>query len=283
MKINGRTIASEILDKLKPEVEKLKRNGTTPTLAIILVGDDEASNIYVRQKGIKAREIGAQTKLFHFKENTTNEKIENLIKKLEKNPKIHGIILQRPAPENIEVERLSMLVSPEKEVDGFGTLGTFSVPVAQAVIVILKFVYKQIKTQKDFESWLKSKNLVVIGKGQTGGRPVIDLLRKKGLRPKIIDSQTSHKDKLTRNADIIVSAVGKKVLDSAQIKMGAILISVGLYKDKQGKLRGDYDDSNMAEVAGYYTPTPGGVGPVNVACLMQNLVKAAEISAKKAL
>ncbi len=280
MKIDGREISNNIFSELKLKVAKLNNKGAKSTLAIILMGDNEASDIYVRQKGIKAKEIGAETKLFHFKQNATNEKIERLIKKLDKNPKIHGIILQRPAPPNIEVNRLNALVSPIKEVDGFGNSSLYPVPVAQAVLVLLKFVHKQTKTSLNFKNWLKSKNTVVIGKGQTAGRPIIDRLKEEGASINIIDSHTPGRDKLIKEADVIVSAVGKKILNSKQIKKGAILIGVGLYTDKNGKLKGDYDDFDIEKKVSYYSPTPGGVGPVNVACLMQNLVKAAENSTK---
>lgn len=280
MKIEGHTIASEILENLKKRVAKLQKKRITPTMAIILMGNNEASKIYVRQKGIKAKEIGAEVKVFPVKDTTTNEELEKLVKKLDKDKKIHGIILQRPAPPNIKVDELTDLVSSEKEVDGFGSSSEYPVPVAQAVLLMIGKVYKQAGDKGSFSSWLKSKKIVVIGKGETAGRPIITLLGKKGAPPIVIDSQTKNKEELIKNADIVVSAVGKKILRLSEIKKGAILIGVGLYVDKQGKLRGDYDDEDMAGVARYYSPTPGGVGPVNVSCLMENLVKAAENSTK---
>lgn len=280
MKIDGRAITSVILSKLKKKVAKLKEKNITPTMAIILMGENEASAIYVKQKGIKAKEIGAQVNLFHFKQDATNEKIERLIKRLDKNPKIHGIILQRPAPKNINANALTELIHPTKEVDGFGSSSKYPVPVAQAVLLMLKNAFGQLDKKTSFSDWLKSKRVVVIGKGETAGRPIIELLSKKGTSLIIVDSHTKNRDKLIKNSDIVVSAVGKAILKSKDVKNGVILIGVGLYIDKQGKLRGDYEDEDMDRVAHYYSPTPGGVGPVNVACLMQNLVKAAENSIK---
>jgi len=277
MIIDGKKLALDKLTKLKIRVARLKAKNITPKLAIILMGSNEASNIYVRQKGIKAKEIGAQTQLFHFKKNVTNKKIEALVKKLDKNPKIHGIILQRPAPIDIEVDRLNALVSPIKEIDGFGPKPKYRVPVAQAVILMLKFVYEKTKQKEDFKKWLKSKKIAVIGKGQTAGRPIIELLEKYGAVPNIIDSKTENGPQILKSADIIVSAVGKRVLSSKEINKDVVLIGVGLYTNEVGKLKGDYDDEDVENVASFYSPTPGGVGPLNVACLMENLVNAATL------
>ncbi len=278
MKIDGRAISSEILSKLKEKVAKLKAKGINPVLAIILMGDNQASAIYVRQKGIKAKEIGAEVKVFPLKENETNQETEKLVKKLDSDSKIHGIIIQRPAPKNVDANSLTELISPEKEVDGFGSSSKYPVPVAEAVLLMLRGVYEKTKTNGPFSDWLKFKKIVVIGKGETAGRPITELLREYELAPTVIDSHTKNKEELIKKADIVISAVGKKVLTSSNIKKGVILIGVGLYSDSQGKLRGDYDDEDVAGKVSFYSPTPGGVGPVNVACLMQNLVKAAQKS-----
>ncbi|MBI2621552.1 MAG: bifunctional 5,10-methylenetetrahydrofolate dehydrogenase/5,10-methenyltetrahydrofolate cyclohydrolase [Candidatus Levybacteria bacterium] len=276
MKIDGKKLASEKLSKLKIRVRRLKSKNVTPTLAIILMGNNVASDIYVRQKGIKAKEIGALVKVLPVKETTTNEELEKLIKKLDKNPKVHGIILQRPAPGNIEVDRLTDLVSPSKEVDGFGSRPAYPVPVAQAVIIMLKYVYRQSKQKQGFKKWLNSKRVAAIGKGQTAGRPIIELLSKQEANPNIIDSKTKNRDQILKRSDIVVSAVGKHVLSAKDIKKNVILIGVGLFTDKKGKLKGDYEDSEVEGITSYYSPTPGGVGPLNVACLMENLVNAAD-------
>ena len=275
MRIDGKKIASEILDKLKPSVLELKQSGITPTMAIILMGSNEASNIYVKQKGIKAKEIGARVKVFPVKEATTNDDLTKLVKKLDKNPKIHGIILQRPAPPNIKVDELTNLVSPDKEVDGFGEKPNYPVPVAQAVILMLKGVHRHLGSKINFANWLKAKRIAVIGKGQTAGHPIIELLNKHGVKPWVIDSKTKNRGEILKNSDIIISAVGKRVLTSKEVKKDVVLIGVGIYSDQNGKLKGDYDDSDMEKIASFYSPTPGGVGPLNVACLMENLLSAA--------
>ncbi len=140
---------------------------------------------------------------------------------------------------------------------------------------MLKNVFEQIKAKENFANWLKAKKIAVIGKGQTAGQPIIDQLTEMGIKLTVIDSHTQNKDKLIKEADIVISAVGRTILTSSGIKKGVILIGVGLYNNKEGKLKGDYDDLDVAGKASFYSPTPGGVGPINVACLLENLVKAA--------
>lgn len=139
---------------------------------------------------------------------------------------------------------------------------------------MLESVYKQTKPEANFTTWLKSKKISVIGKGQTAGHPIIELLTKYGIPPDVIDSKTTNRKELLKSSDIIVSAVGKRILSSKDIKRGVILIGVGLFSDGDGKLKGDYDDSDVENIASFYSPTPGGVGPLNVACLLENLITA---------
>lgn len=278
MKIDGKAISSKILSELKEKVVKLKEKGINPTMAVILIGNDEASAVYIKQKEIKAKEIGARVKLFKFGNTVTNVRIKNVIRKLVIDPEIHGIILQRPAPPNIKVEKLTEMIPGTKEVDGFGSLSKYPAPVAQAVIVMLENVFEQTDEGQSFTNWLKSKKIVVVGKGETAGKPIVNHLMKFGGLPLAVDSHTPSKNELIKNADIVISAVGKSIINKLTIKKTVILIGVGLYTDSEGKLMGDYDDEEVKSIASYYSPTPGGVGPVNVACLMENLVKAAELS-----
>lgn len=278
MKLDGKQISQNLLENLKKRVEILKKKGVTPTMAIILMGDNEASRIYVRQKGIKAEEIGAKVDVFPVTNQTTNKDLEILIKKLDKNPKIHGVIIQRPAGPDINVDALTELISAEKEIDGFGSKSIYPVPVAKASLILIQNAFEQTNRKIAFSNWIKKQKIAVIGKGETAGRPIVDLLNNHKVKTKIIDSKTINKEKILKEADIIITAVGKTILNSKQIKKGVILIGVGLYSDANGKLKGDYDNSDVENIAGYYSPTPGGVGPVNVSCLLENLVKAAESS-----
>jgi len=277
MKIDGKQIAAEILTNLKLRVDKLSGKGITPTLAVILMGDEHSSIEYIKQKELKASEIGATTMVYRFENSVSEKEIEELVRELDKDPKINGIILQRPAPKTINVQKLEELISPAKEVDGFGSHPIYPVPVAQAVFVILKKTLEESGEKINFENWLKSKKIVILGKGETAGKPIIDLFIENGVRPNIIDSKTQNKDELIKNADILISAVGKaKAFDFTLVKKGTILVGVGLSMSAEGKLQGDFKNEDAENLASFFSPTPGGVGPINVASLMENLVKATE-------
>ena len=267
MRIEGRQIAQGILDDLKPQVEELEAHGTTPTLAIILIGRDAASESYIKQKQQKGQEIGARIELAHF-ETTSEQDLLELINNFNADPRIHGIIVQRPIPAQFDRNKVSEAVSKEKDVDGFNPDSNFDAPVAEAVLHILQTIG---------EDDLTSRNIVVVGKGETAGAPVIKLLTEVGARPEIIDRQTPRPDEAIKMADIIIAAVGKEgIIDPNLLNSNQVLIGVGLYMGEDGKLHGDYKEEDVEGRVRYYTPRIGGVGPVNVAYLMQNLVEAAK-------
>lgn len=277
MKIDGRLIATNILNDLKIKVDSLKEQGVTPTMAVILIGDVKSSESYVKQKELKAAQIGAEIKVFRFDETVTNEEIENLIKRLDVDKNIHGIILQRPTPAQIKSEELEELISPQKEIDGFGKSPLYTVPVAAAVFEVLDEIFGNLNELDSFSTWLTKKKVVVLGKGETAGMPIINYFRKKQIEPIIVNSKTENVREILSSADIIISAVGKRgVIKTEELRGGVILIGVGISADDDGKTKGDYNDSEIEEIASFYTPTPGGVGPVNVALLMENLVRACE-------
>lgn len=276
MVISGKDIAAQILTDLKQKVDELKQKGITPKLAVVLMGDVESSAAYVRQKELKAKEIGAEVEIHKYGPDVTNSEIEELVRKLDKDPNVHGIILQRPAPKQVRVEELENLISSGKEVDGFGLNPVYDVPVAMAVILMLEYAFLSLKVEGDFLGWLKNRKVVVIGRGETAGMPIINSLKKKGVEPAVIDSKTQNRDTLLKDADVIISAVGKTgVVTPSDVKKGVILIDVGMHSE-DGKLHGDFEDEEMENIASFYTPTPGGVGPVNVAQLLKNLVLASQ-------
>lgn len=273
MLINGKEIAQKILQDLKIEIQKLS---VTPHLAIILVGSDPASISYIEQKDLKAEKIGAKTTIINLESRIQNSELLALINKLNNDNSIHGIIVQRPLPTHIDSQAISLAIDPKKDVDGFHPKSKFEMPIALAVLKILQNIYVHtLKVKPQFEDWLKSKKILIIGKGETGGQPVIQAFKKMGDNPAVVDSKTENPENLTKNADIIISAVGKpQVIKPEMIKKGVILISIGLHKGSDGKLHGDYEESEIKNIASFYTPTPGGVGPVNVSMLLKNLVKA---------
>ncbi len=264
MKINGRKIAQEILEDLKSKVQSLN---ITPALAIILIGNDPASIVYIEQKDLKAEEIGAKTAIINLESGIQSSELKAIIEKLNTDPTIQGIIVQRPLPPHINSEDLSLTINPQKDVDGFHPNSKFEPPIFMAVIAILR----QINIDP------QNKNIVIFGKGEAGGKPIIEGFNKLNIKPIVIDSKTPNPQNLTKNADIVISAVGKSnIIKPDIIKQGVILISVGLHKGSDGKLHGDYDEEAVRDIASFYTPTPGGVGPLNVSMLMKNLVVSAE-------
>lgn len=271
MKIDGTTIARQILANLSAKVSKLEQKGITPTLAIILIGDNPASISYVEQKEIKGGLIGAKIIKRNLSSSISEEELLKIIKQLNADASVHGIIIQRPLPTHISEGKIDQAVSAQKDIDGFRIDSKFKSPIVLAINEILK------KVAPDF----KNKRIAVIGKGQTGGKPVIKWLINSGAYVNVVDSGTQRQEKkeILENSDIIISAVGKPlVITSELIKKGSILISIGLHKNSDGKMQGDYIDSDIEKVASFYTPTPGGVGPINVACLFKNLTEAAKMA-----
>ncbi|OGH14089.1 MAG: hypothetical protein A2687_02380 [Candidatus Levybacteria bacterium RIFCSPHIGHO2_01_FULL_38_26] len=281
MKIDGAGIANTILEELKVKVNNLGNKNIIPHLAVILVGNEPSSVSYVTQKEIRGESIGVKVSVKNISTNIIQTRLLETIDSLNSDRNVHGIIVQRPLPQSIDPNAISLAINPEKDVDGFHPESKFQPPIALAVLNILEKIYdfSSNADEHNFSGWLASKKIAIVGKGETGGKPIADTFGKMDIKPEIVDSKTPNSQNLTTKADIIISAVGKaNTIKHDTIKSGAMLISVGLHKGEDGKLHGDYDEEKIKNVASFYTPTPGGVGPVNVAMLLKNLVKAAEIS-----
>lgn len=277
MKIDGKAIAEKMLMDLTVRVTKLKQNGVTPTLVVILVWDNPASLSYIKQKKIAAEKIGASLVLSHQLPAVSNQQLRILIEQYNNDPSVHGIIIQRPLPPGSTIEpTILSSVIPEKDVDGFVQESPFEVPVASAVMTILNFT-KSHPAKDSRERPLEEQDIVVIGRGETAGKPIANLLVKKGCKVTVVHSQTNNPDEIIRAADVVISCVGKpNVVRRDNIKKDAILLSVGIWRDNEGKVHGDYDEDDIEGVSSFYTPTPGGIGPLNVACLLSNLVVSAQ-------
>lgn len=283
MKLDGRDIADKIYQHLKQRVGELQKRNIIPHLVVILVGKNPASLAYIVQKQKSGENIGAKVTVLSFKENTTTEELEEKIKLLNNDPFVNGILMQRPLPSHIDSYRLEEVTDPQKDIDGFHKDSPYTLPLPLAVEKILEEIYLSLREVRDerqisdnFNNWLKSQNIVILGKGKIGGEPIISYIKTIGVLPIVIDSKTTNREDKLKQADIIISAVGKKVINPECLKPGVILIGVGLYKDAEGSLQGDYDEEAIKNIASFYTPTPKGVGPVNVAMLMDNLITATE-------
>lgn len=287
MKIDGRQIAARIYEDLKSRVGELKKIGITPHLTVILIGKNPASIAYVNQKKKWGKFIGAKITILRYPESVTIEELAKKIHDLNADPDNHAILIQRPVPKQIDTNKLELLVNPQKDVDGFHPGSPYTLPLPLAVIKILEEIYKKkfstLNSQlSTFQDWLKSQDIVLLGKGPTGGGPILKYLHKLGLHPSQIDSKTQNPDELIKKTDIVISAVGKpNIITPEKIKKGVILIGVGISRGKDRKLHGDYKEKNIKNLASFYTPTPGGVGPVNVAMLLNNLLNAAEKQTRK--
>jgi methylenetetrahydrofolate dehydrogenase (NADP+)/methenyltetrahydrofolate cyclohydrolase len=283
MIIDGKAISANMLASLAQKVVSAKTRGITPCMAVILVGDDPASLAYIKQKQKAAETIGATVIFDHQPSTITKEQLGMLIAKYNNDDSIHGLIVQRPIPTSLgDVSLLLESIAPTKDIDGFLPNSSFEVPVAVAVGECLKEVYRATITSQSYDDanyrlWLKEKNIVVIGRGTTAGGPIFHYFQSLDCATSQVSSQTPDPDSLTQVADIVISCVGKPhIVTSNNCKKDAILISVGIWRDEFGKLHGDYEPSEIENHVACYTPTPGGVGPVNVACLMQNLLNTVE-------
>lgn len=280
MKINGREIADEIFQDLKTRVEALKVKNITPHLHIITLTVDQASNAYVSQKVKRGEEIGAKITDENLDPSTPQELLLEKIVKLNSDPAVHGIIIQRPFSSHIDEEEIANSINPEKDVDGFHPGSKFSPPIAEAVLKILEKVFNSqssIDNRQSFSDWLKSKKIAVVGRGVTAGAPVINTLKSMDIDPQVVTSKTENKSEILKESDIIIGAVGKLgLIRGSDIKKGSVLVGVGMFRGDDGKFHSDYEEDEIKDIASYYTPTPGGVGPVNVAMLLSNLLKATE-------
>lgn len=275
MKLNGREIADQIYHDLQQRVGELKKKNIIPHLVVLLIGNPPTSEAYINQKQRIGERIGAKVTVLRYSESITTEELEEKITLLNQDPFVHGILLQRPVPTHIAINKLALLTNPQKDIDGFHPDSPYILPLPLAVEKILQEV-SQTSGRDEFLTWLKSKNVVLIGKGETGGQPIYVYLTQLGITPHQIDSKTQTAEQLIEQADIIISAVGKKIITPSSLKKGVILIGVGLFKGPDGTMQGDYDEEEIKAIASFYTPTPGGVGPVNVAMLMKNLLTATE-------
>jgi methylenetetrahydrofolate dehydrogenase (NADP+) / methenyltetrahydrofolate cyclohydrolase len=282
MKINGTALADKIYQGLIIKVKLLSGQGIVPHLAVILVGEDPASKLFVSLKAKQSKRIGIKFTLFQYPSDVSQPDITDTIIKLNNNPKIHGIVIQQPLPKHLNKQQLINLVDIQKDVDGFCPNSSFTSPIALAVIKALEHAFinnnRTIEQSNNhFITWLHSKSIVVLGKGDTGGGPIITHLQKLGFQPHIIDTQTKNSNSIIKSADIVITTVGKPgIIKPDMLKKDVILIGVGVHKGKDGKLHGDYKSKEIRDIAAFYTPVTGGIGPLNVAYLLSNLIQSAE-------
>lgn len=274
MKIDGKALAEDLLSDLTKRVAALKQKNITPTLAVILVGDDPESLAYIRQKQKATEKIGGRFIFEQIPKTALPKEVAARVAMYNRDPSVHGVIVQRPLPAHFDLS-INESVDPKKDVDGFVKNSAFEVPIVQAVLNILEKIFHETYSSGECMTWLKTQTIVIVGRGETAGKPIAAALAKQQCATSKINSHTPNPNEIMKQADIIISCVGKQgIVTRDALKPGVILISVGLTHGEDGKLHGDYEEDNVKDVASFYTPTPGGVGPLNIASLMQNLVKA---------
>ena len=273
--LDGKILSAEIREKVSEKVAALKEKGVTPGLAVILVGNDPASEIYVRNKGKGCEETGMLSRTIHMDSSTTQEELEEEIRKLNEDPAIHGILVQLPLPKHLDEEAALSRILPEKDVDGFHLInaGHLMTGTEGVVPCTPKGALYMIRSAGID---LSGKEAVVIGRSNIVGKPMAMLLLQQNCTVTMCHSRTKDLAEHTRRADILVAAVGKPGFVTADmVKPGAVVIDVGINR-VDGKVCGDVDFDAVKEKAGWITPVPGGVGKMTIAMLLSNTADAAE-------
>ncbi len=276
--IDGKKVSAEIRSCLKQETVELKfKTDRMPGLATVLVGEDPASAVYVRNKNKICSEIGFQSFEQTLPANITEEQLLNLISDLNENVAVNGILVQLPLPDHINSEKILLAIDPEKDVDGFHPINVGKLSTGSALLtpctptgIIALLDYYGIK--------IIGKHAVVLGRSNIVGKPVANLLLQRNATVTICHSKTTDLQQITSRADILIAAVGRPhFVNSEMVKEGAVVIDVGINR-VDGKLTGDVDFDSVSEKAGFITPVPGGVGPMTIALLMKNTLKAFKAS-----
>lgn len=269
--INGKEIAFNIRQSLKEKITRLK---TSPSLAVIMAGNNPASEVYVKNKEKACLEVGITAHTYKFPENTTEQELLDLINKLNRLPDINGILVQLPLPVHLDSNKILASVSPEKDVDGFHPLNA-GLLIKKSPDTFIPCTPKGIiRLLHNIKDNLSGLNAVVIGRSQIVGLPVSTLLLNENCTVTTAHSKTKNLPALCRSADILIAAVGKpEFITKDYIKQGAIIIDVGINRTEQG-LKGDVNFKDALEIAAYLTPVPGGVGPMTIAMLLENTYEA---------
>ena len=268
--LDGKSVSKEILQRTKDKIEKLD---VQSHLVVILVGDNPASKIYVKNKQKAAEKVGIKSTVINFDSNIKEQELLEKITELNNDNTVTGILVQLPLPEHIDKNKVILAISPKKDVDGFhpenvgrlaiGMEPYFYPATPQGILMLLD----------EYHIPIEGKQAVVIGRSNIVGKPMAQMLLKRNATVTICHSLTSNLEEIIKTADIVVSAVGKKIVRCKMVKKNSVVIDVGIFKDANGKLTGDVDFDIVSPSCGFITPVPGGVGPMTIASLMYNASK----------
>lgn len=278
--LDGKKLSQKVKEELKHEVENLKKQGVVPKLAVIMVGDDPGSKVYVRNKSVACNELGIEYEEHLLTEETTMQELLELIDKLNNDSTINGILLQSPIPKHLDINKAFASIKPQKDVDGFNPYNVGKLCLGQDTFISCT-PNGIMKILEEYEIDVQGKEAVVVGRSNIVGKPMIQCLLNKNATVTVCHSKTQDLAKVTSRADILVVAIGKeKFITKDMVKDKAVVIDVGINRLTSGKLCGDVDYEEVEKKASYITPVPGGVGPMTIAMLMNNIVKAAKMQNK---
>lgn len=271
--IDGKKISQEVRDELKEKVATLKARGKTFSLAVIQVGDDPASSVYVGNKKKACAYIGIESLSYELPRETTQEELLKLVDELNVNPGVSGILIQLPLPEHMDEDKVLLAISPEKDVDGFHPVNVGNLSIGRPGFVSCTPA-GVIQLLKRSGIQIEGKECVVLGRSNIVGKPMAMLLLRENGTVTVCHSRTKNLKEITRRADILVVAIGRpKYVDASFVKEGAVVIDVGIHRNEAGKLCGDVDFDSVSPHTSAITPVPGGVGPMTIAMLMHNVVE----------
>ncbi len=271
--IDGKAFAAKLREQI---AEEISQSGIKPGLAVVLVGDDPASHVYVRNKDKAAQQVGIEAQTIKLPATTSQAELLAEVERLNNDASVHGILVQLPLPDGLDDKEVINTISPEKDVDGFHVINTGRAVTGQDALVPCT-PYGCILMLKDVLGDLSGMNAVVIGRSNIVGKPMANLLLNENCTVTIAHSRTKNLEEVCAQADILVAAVGRpKMVKANWVKKGAVVIDVGINRGEDGKLCGDVDFADVAEKCKAITPVPGGVGPMTIACLLANTLKAAK-------
>lgn len=281
--IDGKAVSKAVKEKVKTECEQLKAQGITPGLAVIIIGEDPASQVYVRNKEKACEECGFYSVKYALPAQTTQQELNDLVKKLNKDPNINGILCQLPLPSHLDDREVINLIDPIKDVDAFHPVNVGAIMIGDYNFLpctpagVMELIHS---TGVD----VAGKKAVVMGRSNIVGKPMAMLLLHENATVEVTHSRTQNLSDITKSADILVAAIGKaKFVKADMVKPGAVVIDVGMDRDENGKLCGDVDFEDVKDKCSYITPVPGGVGPMTISMLMKNTLTAAKIQNNIAL
>ena len=278
--IDGKEVAKKTRENLKKEVEELKASNIKPKLAVIMVGDNAASKVYVKNKSKACNEVGVEYEEYFLDTNTSQKELIDLIRKLNEDTSVNGILLQSPLPPHLDINEAFQTIDYRKDVDGFHPMNVGKLVLGQDTFVSCT-PYGIMRLFEEYDIDLCGKNVVILGRSNIVGKPLVQCCLNKNATVTVCHSKTKDVTEAARNADVLISAIGKpNFVTGNMVKDGAVVIDVGINRLDTGKIVGDVDFENVSKKASYITPVPGGVGPMTVAMLLNNVVKAAKQQTK---